>query len=161
MREALLVFMALCGGVLLAALWVWNVVFNKSLRKMVFTIVGIVLNRDATIDPNAPIEPLLDEPLSHILEERAAQLDFEKTVQKGQAKPAPPKAFVVPDEENQFIQNTSDQGWPRELDPEIRKKPRPFREIRIRTENEESHPIMDVDTFTKDGQSTSETQEKE
>ena len=161
MREALIVILALFGGAILTAIWVWQVVFKKSLRKMVFTFVGILLNRDVRVDPNAPIEPLRDEPLSHVLDEKAKQLSFEERVARDRPPEPPPKAIIPPNERGEAARDTSDSGWPRILDPETRRDQRPFREIHLRTENEETHAILDVDTFVESEDEGKQEKEQE
>ncbi|MDQ7025154.1 MAG: hypothetical protein Q9P01_08150 [Anaerolineae bacterium] len=58
MRGFLIVTLSMVGIILLILLWVWNFVFRRSMRKMIFIMMGIMQNRGAIVDPDADIMPL-------------------------------------------------------------------------------------------------------
>jgi len=146
MRIFLIVALILIAIILLIVWWVWNVVFRRSLRKALFTFIGIAIDRDARVDPDAPIMPSEEQPLSEVLEAQAQQVNFDDALASHQHHSLP-KATLLPEDDE--ARDTSDNGWPRQLDYKTRHERQPFREVHLRTENEEIHEIMDVDTYVE------------
>lgn len=141
MRGFLIVALSMVGIILLILFWVWRFVFKKSLRKMIFIMMGIMQNSDELVDPDAEILPSMEKHSSDVLDDKAAEAKQQSPFEPPQATP---KANMPSDD---TTQDTSDNGWPRQLDYETRHEKHPFRQVHLRTDNEQTHEIMDVDTY--------------
>lgn len=137
MEIVLLVLVGVIGLLAFILLFVWNVVFGQSLRKMIMTFVGIAIDRGALVNPDAPADIRRDDPLSTEFE-RKAEMIKGQSVLTGQQEPAIPRAAIPETERGALAQETSDNGWPRVLDEETRGEPRAFRKLHLRTEYEAS-----------------------
>jgi hypothetical protein len=137
MRDFLLISIGLIAVFLLIVMWVWYIIFGKSLRKMVFTMLGVVLDKDRLVDPEAEIIPNLERHASDDLLDTAAHVKADIPLA---GQPLPQQARVPQYERGQLAQNTSDNGWPRELSYEERHEPRPFLNANLQTETEIYEP---------------------
>lgn len=144
MRELLIISLIILGIIIFIILWVWRFIFQKSLRKLVLSMLAIAQDRDALVDPDAEIFPNQDVLSSEVLEAKAQQVKAQMPFEPH--KPLP-KAHFPADDTSEWLRDTSDSGWPRALDYESRHEPHPFRQVHLRTRNEETHEIMDADTF--------------
>jgi hypothetical protein len=144
MRAFMIVALSLVGITIFLIMWVWYVVFGKSLRKMLVTILDIIFNRNQLVDPDAEILPNTDKYASDALEEIAAHVKADVPLE---AQFIPPQAMLPASDRDTLAQTTSDNGWPRQLNYETRHAKHPFLEVNLRTETEQTHEIMDVDTY--------------
>lgn len=55
-RNLLLVFCGLGAFILLIILYIWNFIFGRNLRAVLMAGLGILLNRDMTVDIDAPLD---------------------------------------------------------------------------------------------------------
>ena len=141
MRDFILVAFTILTVILLIIMWIWYVVFGKSLRKMIFTMLGILQDRDAIVDPNAEILPNQERHSSDILREKAAHIKVDVPLE---AQYAPPQATLPQYERGELARDTSDNGWPRELSYEERHEQRPFLNANLQTETEVYEPPQDL-----------------
>jgi hypothetical protein len=141
MRDFLLISIGLIAVFLLIVMWIWYIIFGKSLRKMVFTMLGVVLDKDRLVDPEAEIVPNLERHASDDLMDTAAHVKADIPLA---GQPIPQQARVPQYERGQLAQNTSDNGWPRELNYEERHEARPFLNANLQTETEIYEPPQEL-----------------
>jgi hypothetical protein len=141
MRDFLLISIGLIAVFLLIVMWIWYIIFGKSLRKMLFAMVGIIQDRDRLVDPEAEIVPNLERHASDDLMDTAAHVKADIPLA---GQPIPPQARVPQYERGQLAQNTSDNGWPRELNYEERHEARPFLNANLQTETEIYEPPQEL-----------------
>lgn len=138
----LLVAALLCMSVLLVGLFVWSFLLRGSVRVIAMSILGMVLNRGRTIDPDAPLKASTEERLSSILTERADEFNFQVDPRvRPSGGPMLQQAPLPPSERGDAAPTTSDNGWPVAMDDEARGDPRGFRHIRLRTDQDEDNTI--------------------
>lgn len=134
-NEVASIFLVLCGIGVFAILYAWYFVFGRSSKAVLLAVLGALLGRTDTVDPDAPIEvPPSDQTLRSALTERSRNMPFEpQSTVSAQGAPSStqdlPRAPVPPEEPGH--RTTSDSGWPVVLDPKTRNLPRPFRFIRL------------------------------
>ncbi|MDQ7026960.1 MAG: hypothetical protein Q9P44_15540 [Anaerolineae bacterium] len=85
--------------------------------------------------------PFTEKLASEVLEEEAERAKEQLPFDVPQKTP---KAILPSDD---TTHDTSDNGWPRQLDYETRREKRPFRQVHLQTDTEQTHEIMDVDTY--------------
>lgn len=125
-----------CGVPILVIILVWRIAFKRSLRRLIFSFVSILVDRDSTVDPDAPIYPEEQPSVRAVVRERGEDADFERALEETR-KPAPQQATIPPEERGEWARDTSANGWPRKLDAETEGDSRPFRAVRLRTEYEQ------------------------
>lgn len=151
-----IVVLALIGVIVfivLISLIVWNVIFGHPLRKMIMTFIGIAVDRDSLVDPDAPIDIRRDDPLSTELERRADAIKAQSVLNSQGASAVIPQAQIAPSEQSMPETATSDNGWPRALDEETRGQPRAFRHLHLRTDYEQTLDANAPDTPSADAPS--------
>ncbi|MCA9913029.1 MAG: hypothetical protein KC496_06755 [Anaerolineae bacterium] len=125
-----------CGVPILAVYLVWRIAFKRSLRRLIYSFVSILVDRESTVDPDAPIYPEEQPSLRSVVRERGEHANFERALEETR-KPAPQQASIPPEERGEWARDTSANGWPRKLDAETEGDSRPFRAVRLRTEYEQ------------------------
>ncbi len=125
-----------CGVPILAVYLVWRIAFKRSLRRLIYSFIGILVDRESKVNPHAPIYPEEQPSLRAVVLERGEDVDFERALEETR-RPAPPQAIIPPEERGDWARDTSANGWPRKLDAETEGDSRPFRAVRLRTEYEQ------------------------
>jgi hypothetical protein len=138
MEIVLLVLVGVIGILVFIALFIWNVVFGQSLRKMLMTFVGIAVDRGSLVDPDAPIDIRRDDLLSSEFDRKADAIKAQSVLNGQDAPAAIPQAQIAASEQLTPASATSDNGWPRALDEETRGQPRAFRHLHLRTDYEQT-----------------------
>lgn len=134
--ERMLFILFLIGFAVFLLLFLWFVVYERSVKRLWMRFFRILIDADATVDPDAPIKPLAGEHLSDILQQKAQQVSFEQMLTQTKP-PTVPIAQIPSDETGEFARDTSSNGWPRPLPEDIKDSSRPFLQVHLKTEHEE------------------------
>ena len=133
--EILLIPLLLCVTPLLIGWIIWRFTFKRSAKKVLMAVIAALLNRQDTVDLDAPIPvPHRGQHISDMLDDMAddtSQFDAQLLNKNLNAQ----KAGITREEEVSSG-TSSDNGWPVRVDNAIRRMRHPFRRIRLETENE-------------------------
>lgn len=136
MQNTVLITIAIVAVVVLTLIYVWNVFFFKSWRRLLFMFLGVFMETTKRVDPDAEIKPSTRIPKSDEMKAKAEAVDFEEMLDQSRP-PMPPQAPIPATETGELARDTSDNGWPRELDEATLTDTRPFRKVHLKTENDE------------------------
>jgi hypothetical protein len=152
MDKILLVLLVVIFILLLIWLFIWRFVFNRSMRKLIMSFLGLLIENTTKDGIGEPIEMDDSEHKADIMMQKAKVIDFEAAVAQTKA-PQLEQAIIPPEERGELARDTSDNGWPRKLDDETRLDPRPFLDVHLRTETTHIMPVGEEDA---DNQATSD-----
>jgi hypothetical protein len=134
MDKILLVFLGIILILVLVALFIWRFVFRRSVRKMLMTFLGILMENSSQKGLDEPIE--MDDSVhrADTMLEKVDEVNFEEAL--AQVEPPQAQQAILPSEVHGEERDTSDSGWPRQLDDEARLDPRPFLDVRLHSDTE-------------------------
>ncbi|MEM9954007.1 MAG: hypothetical protein AAF846_20525 [Chloroflexota bacterium] len=136
MDNTTLIMIGVIATLILFVYYVWNAVFFRSWRKVIFLVLGTFLEATKRVDETMDIEPSDRAKKSEGMKAQADTLDFDVALE--QSKPPLPQQATIPaTETGEFARVTSDNGWPRDLDETTRGDSRPFRTVHLNTENDD------------------------
>lgn len=139
----LLVVLVIINVLILVGLVIWRVIFKGSTKKLLMSFLGLLVENSTEDHKDEAIEMDKSERKADIMVQKAEALNFEDAVNKMQA-PHREQAIIPPTERGELARETSDNGWPRELDKETRFESRPFLDVHLRTETV-SNPELSED----------------
>jgi hypothetical protein len=149
MDKILLVFLGIILILILVALFIWRFIFRRSVRKMLMTFLGILMENSSQKGLDEPIE--MDDSVhrADTMLQKADEVNFEEAL--AQVQPAQVQEAQLPSEVHREERDTSDSGWPRQLDDETRLDPRPFLDVRLHSDTEPNSEDFneEMDTETK------------
>jgi len=138
MNTGLLLFILVLINILvLVTLVIWRIVFKGSFRKLLMTFLGLLVENTTKDHVDEPIEMDKSERRAMKMKQEAEAIDFEEALEQT-SPPHIEQAIVPPEERGEFARDTSDNGWPRELDYETRRESRPFLDVHLRTDTMEA-----------------------
>jgi len=159
--EQLLIPVVLCGVVFIIGAILWYLVLGRSMRALVMTTLAILLNRDQTVDPDAPIEvPENRETAGDKLINSVEERDFIAKTGLPKTPPRIPSSNASFSSNTRFsAQSTSDEGRGarvgQQIPKSIRRLGRPFRFLRVSSHNEDG--LLDDDETSNDVQNQGQT----
>lgn len=149
----LLFFLVLINILVLVWFVIWRIVFRGKFRRMIMSFLGLLIEVNTDDHVDEPIEMDTSEHRADKIKEKAEALSFEQALEHTKP-PEPEHAIIPPEERGELVRDTSDSGWPRELDEETRRDPRPFRDVHLQTETVES--VADIDDEEADSKASSD-----
>ena len=149
----LLFFLVLINILVLVWFVVWRIVFRGKFRRMIMSFLGLLIEVNTDDHAGEPVEMDTSEHRADKIKQQAEALSFEQALEQTKP-PEPEQAIIPPEERGELARDTSDSGWPRELDEETRRDPRPFRDVHLQTETVEN--IADFDEEESDNETSSD-----
>lgn len=149
MDQIATIVLVMCAGMLVILIGIWFIFFKGSLRRLLVSFAGILVNKDQKIDPAAPIDVPTEAQFSDLMEARAQQI--KQTGELEGVPPRPQSARIPPNERGDKARTTSDNGWPSRIYEQIKRIPHGFRFSRLRTESDDyDQPAPDPDDVFND-----------
>src|SRR5690606_14824803 len=130
----ILIMIGIAATLILTAVYIWNVFFWRSWRKIIMMFLNVFNSSQDIVDPNKKIEPSKEIPRSQKIKARAdeSETEFEALLTDSRP-PEVPKAHIPIQERGELAHDTSDNGWPRPLTAEEKQDSRPFRQVHLQT----------------------------